>query len=285
MILAAAAVAGCLAVAPAADEILLRDIASAFAATAAVSLDTVIALAPAPGVERRFELGELQRIAARLRLPEPEREACVTRPAAPLDPARLLAALQSAMPNARIELLDFSRYPVPDGVLEFPPDGLRPVSSAAIWSGSIRYGGRHRVAIWARVNVSVAAPRVIAVRDLPAGRPIEPDALRAETRDEFPSAEPRPFRVDDVTGLVPRRPIRAGDVIRGAWLEAAKAVTRGDTVQVEVREGGALLRLPGQALASGAVGQTILILNPESKRRFAARIEAKGKVAVGKASL
>jgi flagella basal body P-ring formation protein FlgA len=282
MILAAAAVAGCLAVGAADDQIVLRDISSAFATTESVSLDTAIALAPAPGVDRRFELGELQRIAARLRLPEPGHEVCVTRPAAPLDPARLLAALQAVLPGARIEVLDYSRYSVPEGVIEFPPESLRAVSNGGMWSGSIRYGGRHRVTIWARVNVSVAATRIIATRDLPAGRPIDPDALRVESRDEFPSPESRPSRIEAVAGLAPRRPIRAGDIIRTAWLEAPKAVTRGETVQVEVREGGAFLRLPGQALASGVVGQTIPILNPESKCRFSGRIEAKGRVSIGK---
>lgn len=281
MILAALAAAGCLAVAPASDQILLRDLAPAFPADARLFDATAVALAPAPGVERRFDFAELRRIAARFALADPLAEACVTRPAAPLDPARLLAVLRAALPSGRVELLDYSRFPVPDGDLEFPLAGLR----GSVWAGSIRYGGAHRVAIWARVKAGVPTVRVVAAHELRAGAPIDAAALRVETRDELPNAEAMPTSVDAVAGTIAKRTIREGESIRAAWLDAPKAVTRGDTVEVEVRAGGALLRLPVQALASGAVGQTILVLNPESKRRFPARVEGRGKVAVGKASL
>jgi flagella basal body P-ring formation protein FlgA len=281
MMLAALALAGCLAVDPAADQILLADLASAWAASAVLPKDTVIAFAPAPGVERRFETAELRRLAARFDLPEPEREVCVSRPAAPPDADRIRAALSAALPDARIELLDYSRYPVPEGPLEFAPGGLH----GALWTGSVRYGGRHRASIWARVKMSVTSTRVVAVRALAAGARIDVADLRVETRDEPPIAEPMPSGLAEVAGTTARRSIRAGDAIRSSWLGPAKAVARGETVDVEVRAGGALLRLPGEALASGSVGQTILIRNPESNRRFQARIEAPGKVAIGKPPL
>lgn len=284
MILAAISVAGCLAVGSSSDQILLRDLAPAFPAGTDLPAAPV-ALAPAPAAERRFDLVELQRIAARLGLPAPEREICVTRPAAPIDPARLIEAMRAALPGARIELLDYSRYPAPEGTIEFSPAALRPASAGALWTGAVRYGGAHRAVIWARVNVSVAARRVVATAPIRAGAIIDASVLRVATREEFPSAEPMPSDVGQVAGMVARRPIRAGDTIRGSWLAPRKAVTRGDTVEVEVRSGGALLRLPGQALASGGTGQTILVLNPTSNRRFAARIEGVGRVAVERASL
>src|SRR5947209_5819988 len=118
--LAALTVAGCLAVDPAADQILARDLAPAFPKTQALALDTPVALAPLAGVQRRFDMVELRRLAGRLGLPEPERELCVERPVAPLDPARIMAAMKMQQPAARIELLDYGRQPVPEGVLDFP---------------------------------------------------------------------------------------------------------------------------------------------------------------------
>jgi len=280
MMLAALALAGCLAVDPAADQILLSDLSSIFPAEVVLPGESV-GFAPAPGVERRFEIAELRRIAARFHLPDPEREVCVSRPAAPPDAARILEALRAALPGATIEVLDYSRYPVPDGPLEFALAGLR----GATWSGAVRYGGRHRAPVWARVRVTISATRVIATRNLPAGARIDAADLRVETRDETPSPEAMPSDPADVAGMIPRRSIRAGETVRASWLGPAKAVARGETVDVEVRAGGALLRLPGQALTSGTVGQTILVRNPESNRRFQARIEAPGKVTVGKPSL
>jgi len=276
------AMAACVAIGPASDQVLLRDLAPAFESSAPITSDAAIALAPAPGVERRFEIAELRRIAARFELPEPLREVCVSRPVAPLDPARVIAALRTQLPEARIELLDCSRQTVPEGVLDFPLNGLRPAISGGFWSGSLQYGGRHRVPIWARVKILVSAPRVVAVEDLTPGRPIDSAMLRVETREEFPSVEASPASVEEVAGKVLRRPVPAGTSIRSAWLAAPKAVLRGEAVEVESREGAAIVQAPGQAQASGAIGDIILVLNPMSKKRFAARVIAQGKVAVGK---
>jgi flagella basal body P-ring formation protein FlgA len=228
---------------------------------------------------------ELRRLAGRLGLPEPEREVCVERRVAPLDPTRIIAAMKMHQPAARIELLDYSRQPVPEGVLEFPMSGLRPASAGGFWTGAIQYGGRHRLTVWARVIITVSAPRVIAAENLNPGKPLDRSALRVETAEDFPSADPLPASIDEIAGKVLRRPVRAGTAIHAAWLDEPKAVTRGETVQVEVREGGALLQFPAEAQGSGAVGQTILVLNPSSNKRFPARVEAAGKVAVGKKPL
>src|SRR5436309_194559 len=92
------AVATCVAIGPASDQVLLRDIAPAFGASEGLPLDSVIALAPAPGVERRFEIAELRHIAARLKIREPEREICISRPVGALDGTRVMDALRSQFP-------------------------------------------------------------------------------------------------------------------------------------------------------------------------------------------
>jgi len=77
----------------------------------------------------------------------------------------------------------------------------------------------------------------------------------------------------------------AGGAVRTEWLEPAKVVLRGETVEVEAIHGGARLKLEGIAEGSGAIGETIPIQNPVSKQRFQARVESKGKVVVTKGSL
>jgi len=58
-------------------------------------------------------------------------------------------------------------------------------------------------------------------------------------------------------------------------------VLRGDTVTVEVFNGAAHLELQGLAQGSGAMGDTIAVLNPDSHKQFPARVEGKGRVSVG----
>ena len=84
---------------------------------------------------------------------------------------------------------------------------------------------------------------------------------------------------------VSRRAIVAGAALRTEWLESAKVVMRGETVEVEAVLGGTRLKLEGLAEGSGAIGEIIPLQNPVSKQRFQARVECKGKVVVTKGSL
>ncbi|HEY7335611.1 MAG TPA: flagella basal body P-ring formation protein FlgA [Bryobacteraceae bacterium] len=59
-------------------------------------------------------------------------------------------------------------------------------------------------------------------------------------------------------------------------------VLRGQKVQVTVRSGAVLLNFEAEAQSTGRAGETVIVLNPESKRRFVARVEEKGKVLVQK---
>ena len=283
--LAAFALAGCLAVGGGSDQVVAGDLAAAFPQWAAIPGATPLALAPAPGVQRVFRLPELRRLAERFSVsPVPDHEVCVTRPVAVFTADRLLAAMQKEIPAAHIELLDFSRQPAPEGELVFPASGLRQAPSGGYWSGYVRYGGAHHFMLWARVKVKVATARVVAAQDLKPGLPLDAAQLRVETREEVPATG---FigGVEEVAGKVSRRGIAAGAAVRAEWLEPAKVVLRGETVQVEATHGGALLKLEGIAEASGAIGETIPIQNPVSKHRFPARVESKGKVVVTKGIL
>jgi flagella basal body P-ring formation protein FlgA len=283
--LAAFALAGCFAVGSARDQILAGDLAAALPEWAAAPPETSLALAPAPGVQRVFRPLELRRLAERFGLSTAaDREICFTRPVTVSTGERLLAAMQKEMPAAHIELLDFSRQPAPEGELAFPVAGLRQTPAGGYWSGYVSYAGKHRFALWARVKVKIAAARVVAAQDLKPGVPLDAAQLRAETREEVPAAG---FvgTVEEAAGKVARRAIAAGSALRAEWLEAAKVVMRGETVQVEAINGAARLKFEAVAEGSGAVGDIIPIQNPISKQRFPARVESKGKVVVTKGSL
>jgi flagella basal body P-ring formation protein FlgA len=280
--LAIAAVAGCLAVSPGADQILARDLLPAWPEIASAAPETPVAFAPAPGVSRFFRAPDLRRLATRFHLDRvPDSPICFERPVAPLSPERLLAAMRSQLPAARIEILESTRAAAPEGEPEFPLAGLRHSGEVETWNGFIRYAGNRRFFIWARVKVRVSAVLVVAAEDIAPGRPVAAAQLRVETRDEFPASGPV-ASIADVEGKMLRRAVVAGTVLRSEWLDAVKDVTRGETVKVEVHSGNARLEFEAQAEASGAAGQTIPVLNPVSKKRFQARVEGKGRVSVGK---
>jgi flagella basal body P-ring formation protein FlgA len=282
--LAAFALTACLGVGASSDRILAGDLAAAFPEWSKVPPETPIALAPAPGVQRVFRLPELRRLAQIWNVvPLPEQELCVTRPVQVSTSARLLASMQKELPAAHIEILDFSRQPAPDGELVFPIAGLRQGPDGGYWNGYVKYAGNRHFTLWARVRVLSIVPRVIAGGDLKPGL-VDAAQVRSETREEVQAAG-FATTVEEVTGKVLRRSVSAGAALRSECLEPPKAVLRGETVQVEAINGAAHLKLEGVAEASGAIGEMISIWNPDSKRRFPARIEAKGKVLVTKGSL
>jgi flagellar basal body P-ring formation protein FlgA len=279
--LAAVALTGCLAVSAGADRILAGDLAAAIPGLKVPAPDVPLALAPEPGVERVFRLPELHRLAERLHWEgELAADVCIARPVSLPDPARLLAAMQKALPQAEITILEYGRQPLPDGEIEFPASGLRPGSGSALWTGYVHYAGARRFVLWARVKALVTVSRLIAAVDLQPGKAIAPGEVRSETRQESPLPPPFLQSAGEGIGKWARVPIRAGTPLRAEMLEEPKAVARGDTVIVEVRNGLAHLTMEAQAEASGAVGETVPILNPVSHKRFLARVEGKGRVSV-----
>jgi flagella basal body P-ring formation protein FlgA len=281
MPLAALTLTSCLAVSAGADRILAGDLAAAIPGLTVPAPGVPVALAPAPGVQRVFRAPELRRMAQRFGWEgEPAGDICVERPVAPPDPARLLAAMRKALAAGDVTILEYGRQPLPDGEIEFPASGLNPNAGGALWIGYVRYAGTRRFSLWARVKVLVAAPRVIAVVDLAPGHAIAAEQVRRETRQEFPLALRFVVASGEAIGKWPRVPIRAGTEIQAGMLEEPQAVVRGETVTVEVNDGAAHLELEALAEASGAVGETIPVRNPESNKRFAARVTGKGRVSV-----
>ena len=275
------ALTGCLAVHSESDRIVAADLAPQFPDIASLPPETPIALAPFPGATRVVSTTELHALAVRFHLASsPESAICIIRPVVPLYHARVLEAMQRSLPAARIEVLEISRQPAPEGNIEFPLSGLHAAAGSALWNGCVHFAGSRKFAIWARVRVLAATRRVVAKVDLPAGRPIAAADLQPVQREEFPSPGEFVQEVADAAGKWPRVAIRAGAAIRPNQLEAPKEIARGDPIIVEVHDGAASLRFEAIAEAAGAVGQTISVRNPVSQKTFRARVQAKGLATV-----
>jgi flagella basal body P-ring formation protein FlgA len=271
--------AACIAVAG--DRVTAHDLAQSAREFSTLPADTDVGYAPVPGARRFYHAPELRRLALRYNLAaDSTGEICVERAMEPLTPERVIDAMRQALghPDARVEIVELSRYPVPRGEIEFTRSGLPPGSATAVlWRGFVRYGSQRRFAIWARVKIAVRSTRVVATQNLPAGRRIEASQVRVEPTEAFPSDQPAPS-LDQVLGLIPRRSIAAGGTLTHNLLDAPKEVERGDVVAVEVRSGGARLALEGRAQASGRRGDSIPIRNLTTGKSFSARVADKNRV-------
>jgi len=271
---------GCIAIEG--EHILARDLAQLFPAFSAAPPETQIGYAPVPGLRRFFYAPELQRLAARynLTLP-PDAEACIERVLEPLRPEAVVEAMKKALgaPEARIDVVELSRFPVPRGEIEFARSSLPPAApTPVVWRGLVRYAGSRRFVIWARVTVRVPATRIVAVENIAAGRPVAAGQVKLEKCELYPSAKSDQPSLDQVVGHIPRSPIAAGTAVAPDLLDAPKEVESGDIVQVEVQSGAAHLALEGRAQSAGSRGQAIPIRNLATGKSFSARIVDKDRV-------
>jgi len=266
------------------DPITAGDLALAVPAFGKLAPDTPIAAAPGPGVRRVFRSLELVSLARNHSLQlDAADDLCFKLPLEKLDRGRVLEAMKAALPpQARIEIVETSLYPVPRGLVEFRredlgapalPDSAVPVT----WRGNIVYGAHRQFAIWAHVVVMAPRPRVVAAEPIRQDSLITADQLRVESKQAFPLGSDSVLAVEQVVGRIAIRPIEAGQEIRFADLDRPKDVKRGDTVAVEVRSGAARLAFTGKSESDGRIGETIKIRNPRSNKIFQARVDGPGK--------
>ncbi len=279
------AAAGCLPLEG--DRVLARDLARLAPEFASVAPEEVAGLAPSFGARRVFEPPELARLARRWGVAiEKPAVICFERVTRILTGDAVRAALRQSLgiPEAKVELADFSRLPVPAGRLEFPRSGLAvPAIGRAdevLWRGRVVAEGGRSVPVWARVRMSVRRPRPVARVPLAAGRAVEMDQVVLEEREEFPLPAPDGFTLEQVAGRRPRRAIPAGQAILPAALMPVREVEAGQTVAVEVTSGAARLSFEGKAETAGRAGDAIVVRNPASGRKFRAVVEGKGRAAV-----
>ncbi len=256
-----------------------KDLASADPSFANVDAAKIIAAAPIPGVRRVLLPQNLKQFGSA------SGPLCFERATTFLDESDLKKILvgqasslrrgfQSAPDALQINLLDFTRTPVPRGPITFSAAGP---DQSGLWRGHIQYDATHTFPIWAKVRITTEQTWIEAVEPLAPGKPIEASQLKTQTGPRFPFA---PAPATEVVGKIPLRAIKPGEPILRSMLTEPKEVERGEKVNVEVKSGEALLSFDAVAESSGRAGDSVLIKNPENGRRFQARVEAKRKVVV-----
>ena len=274
------------------DRIHAGDLAQKVGAFRNVSADVEVGLAPLPGGRRTLTATELQRIAAKNGIHETiQSDLCVQMQTRLPQVEEIKQAIElelqnQKVQNATVEILDFSRYQVPEGKLQFTKAGLTPPAQnnsalqAVLWRGRMIYGGSRSVPVWARIRMFVEAEVPIAAKDIAAAATIGDDDVTVETRRVFPFGGAPLAEARTVTGKRTKRALKSGDPITAAVLENPKEVERGDKVEVVVSGGAVQLRLDAIAESSGQVGERIPIKNVANGKRFQAIVESKGHVTV-----
>jgi flagella basal body P-ring formation protein FlgA len=261
------------------DIITGTDLLAADPAFAAIPPDRIVGRSPSPGRQRFFTVPELKAIAESSGLSlVPTQDVCFEWRTSVVSSEAAGAAMAEAYPEARIEVVEMSRYPAPSGSVVFPRASLQRVPAAVmLWRGYVVYGEERRFDIWARVKVYIQTNRVVATELLRPGRLIGPDDVRVDPYNGPPLEPGFAASAAEVIGRVPRSVTPAGSAIKMASLETPAEITRGDVVNVEVINGAARISLEARASTSGRLGQSIQLQNQSSGKTFRATVSGSGR--------
>jgi flagella basal body P-ring formation protein FlgA len=90
---------------------------------------------------------------------------------------------------------------------------------------------------------------------------------------------------EQAVGLAARRAMRPGEVLRQTELSKPEVIARNDNVTITFQVPGITLTMRGKALEGGARGDTISVLNVQSKRSIQATVAGPGHVVVAATTL
>jgi flagella basal body P-ring formation protein FlgA len=94
-----------------------------------------------------------------------------------------------------------------------------------------------------------------------------------------------PSAADQVIGMATRHPVREGDAVASHDVAPPMVIKAGDSVLVTYADEGVTVTLEGKAMASAAVGDTLNVQNPASKKLIEAVATGTDQAAVGPEAL
>jgi flagellar basal body P-ring formation protein FlgA len=120
----------------------------------------------------------------------------------------------------------------------------------------------------------------VVIRELAKGGIIGENDIVIEKRKRVEIFGDAPIDLNKVKGQIAKRGLRAGDIIGAGDITKAEWVERGSNVTIVFETAGLSLSTKGKAITGGGQGDTVSILNLQSKRQIEGVIIAPGKVSV-----
>lgn len=193
--------------------------------------------------------------------------------------AELSAMLPWDRADIEIDEVEVPGLKAPEGAalrLEVPGRLLGPgkVSFRLEVSGN----GAPAKAWWGSARVRVFRDAVVALRPLKSRTPISADAVKV-ARVELGDAVESFSSVGELEGMVAKRPISAGAVVKKSYVKREVIVKRGELVSVSVEGPSIRIRSTGTAEEDGHMGSVITV-KTASGREIAGEVTAPGEILI-----
>jgi flagella basal body P-ring formation protein FlgA len=120
------------------------------------------------------------------------------------------------------------------------------------------------------VHSAVGAAQMVEVltyaRSLMAGDIVQPEDLAFTKVASFAVSPDAPRGAEEVIGKAARRPLRSGAAVAAHDVTPPQVIKRDDIVRVAYSADGVNLTLDGKSMGAAAVGETVAIMNTNSKK-------------------
>ena len=126
------------------------------------------------------------------------------------------------------------------------------------------------------------AELVVVARALTRGETVRESDILVERRPRAEIAPDAVTKLSAVVGQAARRALRPGQTLRPADLMKPDLVGRNEAVTIIFEVPGITLTARGKSMDAGAEGETVSVLNPQSKRVLQATVRGPGLVVVGR---
>lgn len=130
------------------------------------------------------------------------------------------------------------------------------------------------------VSITITGDAIVAARPLSRGERLTESALSTDSVVVNSIRRGAVTREDQLVGMEMRRGVNAGTVFTPDLLLTPAAIERGDHVIISARSGNFSVNSRGKALASGGIGEQVLVENLSSSRTIRARVTAPGHVEI-----
>jgi flagella basal body P-ring formation protein FlgA len=195
------------------------------------------------------------------------------------DPAALAASVRQAAQaltpaGATLSLGPVSgaqAMPACPGALAVQMSGTAPYEQAAAHCPALGW------TLYVTVTVTQREAVVVAARPIAPGHALTADDLTLATLpvQQFAGRQVY-FDPSELIGATPDMALAAGMPLTADSVQAPVMVKAGQTVTVNVQSGAVRLTLDATAEQTGRLGDTILLTNPSTGRRFSAQVTANG---------
>ncbi|MCB8874927.1 flagellar basal body P-ring formation chaperone FlgA [Acidisoma silvae] len=186
------------------------------------------------------------------------------------------AAAQTAPAQAAITLgpVAAAQYmPACTVPLSVTISGMEPYQQAAVHCAAPIW------TLYVSVTVDSRMAIVVAAQPIAGGSAITPDDVTLQDEPLSLYAGRQVYRhIQDVTGAIAVLSLPRGAILTSTTVQQPVVVQAGQTIAVDVRSGAVDVTLEARAEQSGRIGDSIMVANPTTGKRFQATVTPNGAV-------